>query len=112
MNAGMKDQLNVMSKMLNIGMTLQQVMAASTWHPATVIKKQAELGHLSSGAVADVAVFSLHKGKFGYVDSGGFAYQGTQKLECELTIRDGKIVYDLNGISKPAWDKPETVKSK
>lgn len=107
MNAGMKDQLNVMSKMLNIGMNLQQVMAASTWHPAQVIK-QTDLGHLSAGAVADVAVFTLHKGKFGYVDSGGFTFQGTQKLECELTIRDGKIVYDLNGISKPAWDKPAT----
>lgn len=106
MNAGMKDQLNVMSKFLNIGMNLQQVMAASTWHPAQVIHRE-DLGHLSAGAIADVAVFTLQKGKFGYVDSGGFGFQGTQKLQCELTIRDGKIVYDLNGISRPAWDAPE-----
>ncbi len=106
MNAGMKDQLNVMSKMLNIGMNLQQVIAASTWLPAKVIKRE-ELGHISAGAGADVAVFALQKGKFGYVDSGGFAFQGTQKLQCELTIRDGKVVYDLNGISRPLWDSPQ-----
>lgn len=107
MNAGMKDQLNVMSKMLNIGMNLQQVIAASTWHPAQVIKRE-ELGNISAGAGADVAVFALQKGKFGYIDSGGFAFQGTQKLQCELTIRDGKVVYDMNGISRPLWDAPQS----
>jgi dihydroorotase len=107
MNAGMKDQLNVMSKFLNIGMDLQQVIAASTWHPAQVIHRE-DLGHMSKDAVADVAVFALQKGKFGYVDSGGFGFQGTQKLQCELTIRDGNVVYDLNGISRPLWDAPQT----
>ena len=107
MNAGMKDQLNVMSKFLNIGMTLQQVIAASTWHPAQVIHRE-DLGNISADAVADVAVFTLLKGKFGYIDSGGFALQGTQKLQCELTVRDGKVVYDLNGISRPLWDAPQT----
>jgi dihydroorotase len=53
-------------------------------------------------------VFALQKGKFGYIDSGGFALQGTQKLQCELTIRDGKVVYDLNGISRPLWDAPQS----
>ena len=107
MNAGMKDQLNVMSKMLNIGMNLQQVIAASTWHPAQVIHRE-ELGNISVGAGADVAVFALQKGKFGYIDSGGFTFQGTQKLQCELTIRDGKVVYDMNGISRPLWDAPQS----
>ncbi|MEP6738013.1 MAG: amidohydrolase/deacetylase family metallohydrolase [Chryseolinea sp.] len=103
MNAGMKDQLNVMSKFLCMGMTLSQVVAASTWLPAKVIHRE-ELGNLSVGAGADVAVFSVHKGKFGYVDSGGFRMDGDQKMECELTLRDGKIVYDLNGISATAWN--------
>lgn len=105
MNNGMKNQLNVMSKFVCMGMTLPQVFAASTWHPAQVIKRE-DLGHISVGAGADVAVFRLLQGKFGYVDSGGFKMDGTQKLECELTVRDGKIVYDLNGISRPNWDAP------
>jgi dihydroorotase len=102
MNAGMKDQLNIMSKFINMGMTVQQVMAASTWHPAKVIKHE-ELGNLSPGAVADVAVFSLQKGKFGFIDSGGFRMDGEQKLETELTVRAGNVVWDLNGISRPSW---------
>lgn len=105
MNAGMKDQLNVMSKFLNMGMTIQQVIAASTWHPAQVIHRE-ELGNLSVGAGADVAVFRVQKGKFGFIDSGGFRMDGDQKMECELTLRDGKVVYDLNGISRPLWNKP------
>lgn len=105
MNAGMKDQLNVMSKFLNMGMTIQQVIAASTWHPAQVIHRE-ELGNLSVGAGADIAVFRVQKGKFGFIDSGGFRMDGDQKMECELTLRDGKVVYDLNGISRPLWNKP------
>lgn len=102
MNAGMKDQLNVMSKFLNMGMTLQQVMTASTWNPAKAIKHE-ELGNLSPGSVADIAVFSLKKGKFGFIDSSGFRMNGDQKLETELTVRAGKVMWDLNGISRPAW---------
>jgi len=104
MNAGMKDQLNIMSKFLNMGMNVQQVVAASTWKPAQVIHRE-ELGHLSVGAGADVALFSLRKGKFGFIDSSGFRMDGDQKLDCELTIRDGSVVYDLNGISRPLWNK-------
>jgi len=102
MNAGMKDQLNVMSKFLNMGMSVSQVIAASTWNPAQAIRRE-ELGHLSVGAVADIALFSSRKGKFGFVDSSGFKMEGEQKLDCELTIREGKIVYDLNGISRPSY---------
>ncbi|MEQ9443037.1 MAG: amidohydrolase/deacetylase family metallohydrolase [Cyclobacteriaceae bacterium] len=102
MNAGMKSQLNVMSKLLNMDMALAEVIQASTWKPAQVIHRE-ELGHLSEGAVADIAVFDLLEGEYGFIDSGGYRMEGSQKLECELTIRAGKIVYDLNGISRPPW---------
>ena len=29
--------------------------------------------------------------------------KGDKKLECELTLRKGQIVWDLNGISQPEW---------
>jgi dihydroorotase len=102
MNAGMKDMLNVMSKFLVMGMPMSDVIARSTWNPAREIK-QDTLGHLSIGAVADVAVLRLDRGDFGYVDSAGARLGGTQRLACELTIKDGKIVYDLNGRSSPDW---------
>lgn len=103
MNSGMKDQLNVMSKFLALGMTLDEVIARSTWNPAREIGHE-ELGHLSVGAPADVAVLRLETGRFGFIDAYGARLDGTRKLVCELTLRDGKVAYDLNGISREAWD--------
>lgn len=102
MNAGMKSMLNVMSKLLNLGMPLDEVIKTSTWTPAKYIKHE-ELGHLSEGAVADIAVLNLEEGDFGFIDVRGKKMKGTQKLVCELTILGGKVVYDLNGISMPEW---------
>jgi dihydroorotase len=102
MNGGMKDMLNVMSKFLIMGQTIDQVIAESTWHPARELKME-DLGNLSEGAPADVAVLRLERGTFGYVDTNGARMNGTQKLECELTVRNGLVVYDLNGISRDDW---------
>jgi len=104
MNGGMKDLANVMSKFLNMGMTIQEVVARATVNPARVINRS-ELGQLSPGTEADVAVFDLRKGDFGFLDVRGTKLRGDRKLEAELTIRAGKIVWDLNGISAPEWEK-------
>ena len=104
MNTSMKSQLDVMSKFLLMGMPLQEVIKASTWAPAQVIKHE-ELGHLSVGAIADVAVLNLRQGNFGFYDKTGYKVEGRQKFECEMTIKDGKIVYDLNGIANPIYVK-------
>ncbi|HEX8041093.1 MAG TPA: amidohydrolase/deacetylase family metallohydrolase [Chryseosolibacter sp.] len=103
MNGGMKDLTNVMSKFLNMGMTLQDVVLRTTVNPAKVINRPA-LGTLSVGSDADVAVFNVRKGDFGFLDVRGTTLKGDRKLETELTIRNGKIVWDLNGISGPLWD--------
>lgn len=103
MNSGMKDQANLMSKFLALGMPLDDVVAASTWHPAREVGHE-ELGHLSLGAPGDVAVLRLETGDFGFADSHGARLDGTQRLVCELTVHGGKVVWDLNGLSRPAWD--------
>jgi dihydroorotase len=102
MNSGMKDILNTMSKFLNLGMPLQDVIKANTARAAEVIKRP-DLGHLGAGAEADVAVLAVRKGKFGFIDTGGGKMLGDQKLECELTLKAGQVVWDLNGISRPLW---------
>jgi dihydroorotase len=104
MNAGMKDMLNVMSKFLGMGMPLDDVVLRSTWNPAREIHRE-ELGNLSVGAPADIAVLRLVKGDFGFVDTYGARKRGTEKLVGELTVRDGLVVWDLNGISRDDWDK-------
>jgi dihydroorotase len=102
MNSGMKDMTNVMSKFLVMGMPLDEVVAKSTWNPAREIHHE-ELGNLSVGSPADVTVLRLEQGSFGYTDMYGARLKGDKKLVAELTLRDGKVVYDLNGITRPDW---------
>jgi len=98
MNSGMKNMANLMSKFLNMGLSVQDVILRSTWNPAIMINRP-DLGNLDIGSEADVAVFSIVKGNFGFLDISGEKLKGTQKLVAELTIRAGKIVWDLNGIA-------------
>src|ERR1700722_949572 len=102
MNTGMKDMLNLMSKFLALGLSVEDVILRSTWNPAKEIHHE-ELGNLSVGSEADVAILRLETGRFGFTDMYGARMDGTRKLTCELTIRGGKVVYDLNGISRPEW---------
>lgn len=104
MNAAMKDMLNVMDKFLVMGMSLDEVILRSTWNPAKQVQRE-DLGSLSAGSPADVAVLRLEKGRFGFVDPSGGRIDGTQKLLCELTLREGKVVYDLNGMTRELWEK-------
>jgi dihydroorotase len=99
----MKDQLNVMSKFLALGLSLEDVIAKSTLNPARMVKRE-ELGHLSVGAPADVAVLSLQTGRFGFTDSFGGRLRADKKLVCEMTLRDGRVLYDLNGLARPDWE--------
>ena len=106
MNSSTKDMLNVASKFMAMGLSLQEVVAEMTSHPAHEIKHD-ELGNLSAGAIADVAVLRVEKGHFGFTDMVNTRFDGTQKLVAELTIKDGKIVYDLNGLESLPWDAPQ-----
>jgi dihydroorotase len=104
MNSSTKGMLNVMSKFMAMGLTLQQVIADTTSHPATEIQRP-QLGNLSPGAPADVAVLSEEHGKFGFLDMENTKLIGKTRLICQLTIRAGKVVYDLNGLSMDPWDQ-------
>jgi dihydroorotase len=104
MNHAMKDMNNVMSKLLSMGMPLSEVILRSTWNPAKYIKRT-DLGHLSEGAEADIAVFNLRNGEFGYLDSLRKTMKGNKKLETELTILNGRVMWDLNGKASPEWDE-------
>ncbi len=104
MNSGMKDMANTMSKFLALGLSVQDVINRSTWQPALMINRP-ELGSLSIGSEADIAVFSISKGDYGFLDIAGEKLKGTQKFVAELTLRAGKIVWDLNGIAAPEFKK-------
>jgi len=95
MNAGMMDMPTTMSKCLVMGMSLYDVVAHSTHIPAQMIGHP-ELGHLSVGAPADITVWGLLEGRFGYKDSHGGRFYGDKRLLCEMTLKGGDVVWDLN----------------
>jgi dihydroorotase len=101
-NGPVLDMLNTMSKFLNMGMSLEEVIYRSTVTAAKAIQRP-ELGTLGVGAEADLAVLRLHQGEFGFTDCGYARMSGKHKLSCAMTIRAGEIVYDLTGLSMPYW---------
>ena len=104
MNGGMKDMLNVMSKFLALGLSVDDVILRSTWNPARAIKQE-QLGHLSVGCAGRLAVLRLETGEFRLSRRlRRPAEGGTQKLTCEMTLRDGKIVYRSERPGPPGLD--------
>lgn len=103
MNGAMKDMTNVMSKILNLGSSIEDVVRMSTWKPAETIKRP-ELGHLSEGAIADVTVLRLDEGDFGFLDVRRITHKGNKLLTAELTLKDGNVAWDLNGRAGEDWE--------
>lgn len=93
-----------LSKLLNLGMSLEQLIERATSRPARALRRP-ELGSLAEGVPADIAVFELERGRFGYLDSGNARLTGTQNIRCVLTIRDGNVVWDPDGRTRPDWQQ-------
>jgi dihydroorotase len=98
------DMPNVMSKMMLLGMSLEDVILRSTVNPAKEIGRYPEIGTLGVGKIADIAVVENQNGVFAFKDAWPAKKLGAHRLDCVLTIRDGKVVYDRDGRTFPAWD--------
>lgn len=95
--------VNVMSKFLCLGVPFADIVRRTTVNPARMIQRP-ELGNLSVGSTADVAVLEIQKGKFAYLGSGGGKIVGNQKIQCAMTMFGGKVLYDHPyGLSVPLW---------
>ena len=99
------DMPNCISKMMALGMTLVDAIARSTVAPAKAIKRYPELGTLTEGQTADIALFHLRTGTFSYHDAWQKKRLASKKLEAVMTIRDGKLVFDQEGRAYPEWTK-------
>ena len=96
MNEDMMDMVTVMSKFLILGVPLVEVIRQSTINPAREIGHE-ELGHLSIGAIADIAGLKILEGDFGYTDVASGLLRGRQHIACELTLKDGVVMWDWDG---------------
>jgi dihydroorotase len=95
--------LDTMSKCIGMGVPLQEVIYRSTVTPAAAIRRP-ELGTLSIGAEADVAVLELVCGEHSLQDCGYTRIDVEGKLDCLMTIRRGKIEYERDGSTVPRWE--------
>ncbi len=94
----------VMSKFLAMGMPLDEIIRRSTVNPAREIRRP-DLGTLSVGKEADIAVLEVLNGKFSYIDCGLARMDGSGKLIARMTVRAGRILYDPSGLSMVEWEK-------
>ncbi len=95
MNGAMMDMPTTMSKILVMGVPLQEVIRQATVNPARAIQHP-ELGHLGVGAEADIAVLRMMQGRFRYADGSRGTIEGDRRLMCELTLKGGSVVWDWN----------------
>ncbi|NLM77298.1 MAG: amidohydrolase/deacetylase family metallohydrolase [Ruminococcaceae bacterium] len=98
-----QSMLHTMGKFHNMGMSLEDVILRSTYKPALAINRP-DLGNLSVGSCADIALITKIEGDFDYIDNGNAKIKGTSKLDCRMTIRGGEIVFDGYGMSMPLWE--------
>jgi len=93
-----------MTKMLALGMELTDVIERSTWAPALTMGHP-ELGNIGQTAFADIAVLDIAEGDFGLTDNGSGVrvYPASKRINCEMTVRNGEVVWDRNGLSRDSW---------
>jgi len=95
---------NVMSKFLAMGVPLEDVIRRTTVNPAREIHRP-ELGTLSVGRPADIAVLQVLRGHFSYMDDGYARLNGDAQLIARMTMVGGRILYDPSGLSMVEWPK-------
>jgi dihydroorotase len=93
---------NVMSKFIAMGLTMEQVVERTTVGPAKAIRRP-ELGSIEEGGTADLAVLELRTGKFAFLDAGHAKLSAGKELRAILTVRNGSVVWDSEGLSLTHW---------
>ncbi len=83
------DQVTTMSKFLCLGMSLPDVIKASTETAAFALKRP-ELGSLKPGSTGDATLLSVDDGTFDYVDVVGEHLEGRQRIHSRGVVIGGK----------------------
>ena len=81
----------VMSKMLCLGMSLEDVISKSTATPAKALGKEHKIGTLKPGTIADLLVFDLEAGEFEFTDTHLKVCKGSKKIVPTLVLKRGQV---------------------
>jgi len=98
------DMMTTLSKFLNMGVPIEQLLERVTMRAARAIKRP-ELATLREGGLADIAVIEMQTGRFGFLDAGHSRLRGDRRLRAVVTIREGRVVWDSDGLSQTDWTK-------
>jgi len=93
---------NVMTKLLALGVPLPQLVERATANPAKAIRRT-DIGSLEEGGIADIAVLETRAGAFGLLDSGHARLNAKQEVRCIMTLRNGSVAWDSEGLSVTYW---------
>ncbi|MFY8114311.1 MAG: amidohydrolase/deacetylase family metallohydrolase, partial [Rhabdaerophilum sp.] len=83
------DQVTTMSKFLCLGVSLYEVVKASTVNAGMMLRRP-EYGSLKVGALGDATILTVREGKFDYVDVTGEHLIGNQKIVSEGVVLKGR----------------------
>jgi dihydroorotase len=89
---GVVDLPNCMSKLLNYGMSVNQVVACASINASRTFAVFKNCGTLKVGAPADIALLDLREGKFEYVDNFNNKITGSQRMFPSGTVLAGKWI--------------------
>lgn len=85
------DLPTTMSKFLNLGMSLDEIVRLTTLEPAKVIGKAEMLGSLNVGTTADVTLLAVREESVELKDAQGEVVVGDRRIVCKAAIKDGAI---------------------
>lgn len=91
-NGPVHDLATVMTKFLHLGMPFADVVKATTATPAAVLDMGDQIGSLSLGSVADIAVLDLRDEPIELMDTTGEARISDVRVSCTDVMRSGDIV--------------------
>ncbi len=98
------DLMTTLSKFLNMGVPVEELVDRVTARPARALKRP-ELGTLREGGLADLAVIEIQQGQFGFLDAGLARLRGDRNMRAVMTMREGRIVWDSEGLSRTDWSQ-------
>ena len=88
------DLTTTMSKLMHFGVSIEDVVLRATARPAKIAGLEGTVGTLRPGANADVAILELRDGNFEFRDTDGNTVTGKRRLINQLTIKDGRVLYE------------------
>lgn len=97
------DMPTTMTKFLHLGMSLDDVVLKSTWHPAKFLGRENNIGTLKAGTTADLFIFSLESGEFPLEDSHLTTEIASSRIKPSFVLKAGDIFYpgDLSRELRP-----------